>query len=188
MNNKPTFTDYLSILYKWKKFILINLTIITLIAVGIAFLIPIKYKATATVMMTDEGNSSGALSGMLNNVGSLLGGVLGSSSTSPVDKMFSYLESRKVMLNVIDKYDLIKYYDISTYKRDKALKALSEDVSFDLTENGLIEISMIHKDPKTSASIVNYFIEQADSLNRFYSAAFAKKYREFVEQRYFKNL
>ena len=187
MEKNPTLTDYLSIIFKWKKFLIINLVIVIILAVGFTYMLPIKYKATATVMMTDEGNNT-ALGGMLNNVGSLLGGVLGGSSTSPVDKMFSYLESRQLMLKVIKKFELAKYYEISDFKRDKALKALSGDVSFDLTENGLIEISMIHKDPKTSAMIVNYFIEQADSLNRFYSATFAKKYREFVEQRYFKNL
>lgn len=39
-----TFTDYLSVLLKWKKFLIINLLLIGIITTGITFLIPEKFK------------------------------------------------------------------------------------------------------------------------------------------------
>ncbi len=43
--------DYIYILYKWKKFLIINLIIVVGIATLVAFLLPKQYKATATIMI-----------------------------------------------------------------------------------------------------------------------------------------
>lgn len=182
------FSDYLSILFKWKKLIIYNLIFFTLVSVIISFIIPEKFKSVATIMIEDNDNRMGAFGGMLSNVGSILGGGLLGSAESKADRMFAYLESRKLLEQVIDSFRLVDYYDIKNYKRDKTLKALKNDVSFDLTENGLLEISMIHKDPKISADIVNYFVKILEEMNEFYSKEYAKNYRKFVEKRYLKNL
>ncbi|MBZ0178447.1 MAG: hypothetical protein K8F36_04070 [Melioribacteraceae bacterium] len=188
-SKKRTFTDFLSILYKWKKLLFINLLIIAFITLGITFLIPEKFKANSVIMLAEENSNMGALGNVLSNVGSsFLGSALLGSSGTGTEKLFGYLESRKILLNVVDKFNLIDYYDITSYKRDKVLKALRDDAKFDLTENGLLEISMIHEDPEIAASIVNYFVEVLDSLHRHYSLEYATSYRKFVEKRYFKNL
>jgi len=89
---------------------------------------------------------------------------------------------------IISKFDLVNYYEIEKFKRDKTLKAFKEDFKFDLNDNGFIEISMIHKNPETSASIVNYAIDELVKMNQLYAISYAKKYREFVEKRYLKNM
>ena len=182
------FSDYLSVLFKWKRFIILNLLFFTLIAVIVSFLIPEKFKASATIMIEDDNNRMGAFGGMLSNVGSILGGGLLGSAESKADRMFAYLDSRKLLEQVIDSFKLVEYYEIKNYKRDKTLKALRDDVSFDLTENGLLEITMIHKDPMISAKIVNFFVKILDEMNERFSKEYAKNYREFVEKRYLKNL
>ncbi len=187
MEHKPTFTDFLSILFKWKKFLIINLLIIGIVTTGITFLIPEKFKANATIMIQDDENM-GLLNSVMSSAGSLLGGALFGGGGSSLDKIFGYLESRKIFLNVIEKYKLINYYDYTKYKREKTLKAFREDAKFDLTQNGLIEISMIHESPDTAREIVNYFILALDSLNKEYASAHATSYRKFIERRYLKNL
>ncbi len=187
IEHKPTLTDYLSILYKWKKFLIINLLIIGIITTGITFLIPEKYKADATIMIQDDDNM-GLLNSVMSSAGSLLGGALFGGGGSSLDKMFGYLESRKTFLNVVEKYKLIDYYGYTKYKREKTLKAFRDDAKFDLTQNGLIEISMIHESPDTARKIVNYFISALDTLNKEYASAHATSYRKFIEQRYLKNL
>jgi tyrosine-protein kinase Etk/Wzc len=92
------------------------------------------------------------------------------------------------LLNVIDKFNLIEYYDFSKYKRERTLKAFREDAKFDLTQNGLIEISTIHESPDTARLIVDYFILALDSLNKEFTSAHATSYRKFIERRYLKNL
>ena len=62
------FSDYIYVLYKWKRFLFINLIIVGLITTGLVFLIPNEYKATATIMIPPD-NQMG-----LGGLSSLLGG------------------------------------------------------------------------------------------------------------------
>lgn len=185
--SKTTFTDYLSILYSWKKFFIITILLIAVITTTITYLIPEKFKASATIMISQEENK-GTLSNMLSNVGSLFGGSLFVQGSSSIDKMFGYLESRRIAEKVIKKFKLENYYGFSKYKHDRTLKAFREDVNFDLTTNGFIKISMIHESPDTSAMIVNYIVDLLDSLNHKIILENATSYRKFIEKRYQENL
>lgn len=182
-----SFTDYLSILLKWKKFLIINLLVVGIITTGITFLIPEKFKSDATIMIQEDDNM-GLLNSVMSSAGSLLGGALFGGGGTSLDKIFGYLESRKMFLDVINKYKLVEYYGFSEYKREKTLKAFRDDAKFDLTQNGLIEISMVHESPVTAREIVSYFISALDELNKEYTSAHATSYRAFIERRYMKNL
>ncbi len=184
---KPSFTDYLTILLKWKKFLIINLLLIGLVTTGISFLIPEKFKSVTTVMIQNS-DTGGILGGMMSDFGGVLGKAFGLGGGSAEDKLFGYLGSNQLAEKIIDKFNLVEYYEIEEYKRDKTLKAFREDFTADLNDNGFIEISMIHKNPETSAAIVNYAVEELEKMNRKYAVSYAKKYREFVEKRYFQNL
>ncbi|MFC2083897.1 hypothetical protein ACFLS9_02470, partial [Bacteroidota bacterium] len=46
--------DYLYILFKWRKLLVINLVIAIVVSVIFAFLIPKTYKATSTFMLAPE--------------------------------------------------------------------------------------------------------------------------------------
>lgn len=182
-----SFTDYLSIVFKWKKFIVINVLVIAIITTGITFLIPEKFKSNATIMIQED-ESSGLLNSVMSSAGSLLGGALFGGGAAPIEKFFGYLESRRILLDVIKRFNLIQYYDFSKFKLEKTLKALRDDATFDLTQNGLIEISMVHESPDTAKQIVDYFIRALDSLNQKFTSAHATNYRKFIEKRYLKNL
>ncbi len=182
------FSDYLYVLSKWKKFIIFNMIVILLVTAGLSLLIDNKYRAKATVMLPQNNSlGSSAISNMLAGASSLFGGAL-FGATDNTDRMLGILSSRTVLEKVIKKFDLIDYYDFSKYKNDKTLKALKDDAGFDIDENGMIEITMIHKDSVKSAQIVNYFIALLDSLNRTFSKKEATDYRVFLEGRYKKNL
>ncbi len=179
-------SDYLSILLNWKKMLIINLILVSLITIGITFLIPEKFKSTATLMI-QESQSSGLFGGMIQDLGGVFSKAFGGGGTSE-DKLFGFLGSNQLAEKIISKFKLDDYYEFKKYKREKTLKAFKDDFQYDLDDNGFIEISMIHKNPQISAEIVNYAIEELNNMNLKYAVAFAKKYREFVEKRYLKNL
>ena len=187
MEHKPTFTDYLSILYKWKKFLIINLLIVTIIATVVSFLIPEKFRSSTSIMIQDSGASS-MLGGVLQDFGSVFSKAFSGGGGSSEDKLFGFLGSNKLAEKIIKKFNLVDYYEVEKYKRDKTLKFFRKDFQFDLDDNGFIVISMIHKNPKISAEIVNYAVDELNKMNQQYATVYAKKYREFVEQRYNKNL
>lgn len=182
-------SDYLYILYKWKKFIIINMLVIIIGATILAFSLPLEYKSTAVVMIPpDNSMGLGGLTSLLSGKGggSSLGAKLFGVSGTSEDMLIGILNSRTAMTDVIQKFNLSKYYE--TDNLDKTIKALKADVSFGPNENGMIEISVINKDPKTGADIANYFVDLLDTLNLKFSVEQAKNNRIFIEKRYQKNL
>ncbi|MBK8943749.1 MAG: hypothetical protein IPM32_00625 [Ignavibacteriae bacterium] len=194
MNKEMTFTDYLSVLYKWKKFIIINLLIVTLISVTIVLIIPKTYKATATIMIPPDSQSS--LSG-LGGLSSLVGGkssfaALGSKifglSGASQDVILGILNSRSALTNIIQKFNLIEYYEIDDENMDKAIKAFSNDIYADANEFEMIEVSILNENPITSADIANYIVKLVDSINIKINTERATNSRIFIEKRYLKNI
>ena len=191
MSTTKSFSDYFYVLYKWKKFLIINLIIIGIAAGVYAFLLPLKYKATATIMIPQDNSSGlGGLSGFLGSnspLASMGANLLGISGTSQ-DMLLGILNSRTTLTKAINEFDLMNYYEIEDNNMSKALKAFSGDVSFDLTEYGMIDISVINKDPEKSAIISNYFVHILDSLNIKLNAERAHNNKIFIEKRYQQNL
>ncbi len=187
-----SFSNYLYVLYKWRKFLIINLLIVVILASTYAFLLPNQYKATATIMIPPD-NEMGGLGGL----SSLLGGkssiasmgsrLFGISNTSE-DLLLGIINSRSALTEVIQKFNLMDYYEIDDGNMDKAIKAFKSDISADPNEFGMIEFSITNEDPETSAKIANYLVSYVDSINILLNIERAKNNRQFVERRYLQNV
>jgi capsule polysaccharide export protein KpsE/RkpR len=190
-NKETKFGNYAYILYKWKKFLLINLLIIGIITTIIAFLLPNQYKATSTIMIPPENEMGlGGLTSLLggkSSIASMGSRLFGVSNTSE-DVLLGIINSRTALTDVIEKFNLMKYYEIDDDNMDKVIKAFKSDISSDPNEFGMIEFSVINEDPESSAEITNYMVMLVDSLNIEYNIARAKNNRIFIEQRYIKNV
>lgn len=187
--DNPRFNDYLWILIKWKKFIFINMVIITAFVAGLSFLIPDNFRATTTLMIPPDNSMS------LSGLGGLVSGrspaslgtkLLGISSSSE-DILLGILNSREAVTNAVKKFHLQEYYEIDD-NIDKVIKAFRSDLSFEVNEFGLIEINVVNKNPLLGADIANYFAEVLDSMNILLNTQAAKNNRTFIEQRYFQNI
>ncbi len=189
LNSKKSFTDYLTVLIKWKKFLFITWGTIVLSTTIVTFLIPVTYRATATVMVPPESSAGlsglgGILSGKSSSV-SLGSKLFGVTSTSE-DVLLGILNSRSAIINVINKFDLFKYYDINDSNFDKIVKVFRSDVSFETNEFGMIDINVINKNPKLCAEMANYIVKLLDSLNIKLNIEAAHNNRLFIENRYWK--
>jgi capsule polysaccharide export protein KpsE/RkpR len=71
---------------------------------------------------------------------------------------------------------------------DKVIKAFRNDISTDPNEFGMIDFSIINKDPNVSAEIANYLVTLVDSMNIEFSIQRAKNNRIFIEKRYLQNV
>jgi len=125
------FSDYLYVLYKWKKFMIINLLIVGLITTLIAFLIPNQYKATATIMIPPNDQMGlGGLTSLLGGKSSIASAgsrLFGMTNTSE-DLLLGIINSRTALRDVINKFNLMEYYDIDDKNMDKAIKAFQADI------------------------------------------------------------
>ncbi len=185
------FSDYTFILFKWKKFLLINLFCIAVIVTIIAFLIPKEYRATATVMIPqNEQMGLGSLTNLLGGkssiaaMGSKFFGVVNTSE----DVLLGILYSRRALTSTIYKFKLLDYYDIDDNNMDKAIKAFKSDISAEPNEYGMIDFSIVNKNPKKSAEIANFIVTLVDSLNIQFNIERSKQNRTFIEKRYIQNV
>ncbi|MFA6598896.1 MAG: hypothetical protein WCS69_14320 [Ignavibacteriaceae bacterium] len=189
--SNPSLSDYLFILFKWKNFILINLIVIGIIIAGISLLIPNTYKASAVVTIPPESSLGlGSLTGLLSgkSSGASFGSKLLGGSSASEDMIMGILNSRSAIVNTINKFRLMDYYEIEDKNYDKAVKAFVSDISFDLTTNNFFEINVVNKNPIKSAEIANYFVFLLDSLNTKINSEAAKNNRTFIEKRYLRNI
>jgi tyrosine-protein kinase Etk/Wzc len=188
---KPVLSDYLYILYKWKKFILINLFAVGILSIIIVLIIPNDYKSTATIMIPPESNMGlGGLTSLLGGKSSIasMGSKLFGVSNTSEDVLLGIINSRTALEKIVNKFELFEYYDIDDENWDKVLRAFTGDISADPNEYGMIEFSVINEDPETAAEMANYMVVVIDSLNIKYNIERAKNSRQFIEKRYLQNV
>ena len=186
---KKSSLSYFYIIYKWKKFFIINLILLGIIGLVISFLIPEKFKATSLVMAAPQNPfSMGGLTSMMGDNGSSLGARLLGLQGPGEDLIYGILNSRTELEQAIYKYNLMDYYGIDDENMDKALKAFRGDVNFEPTDNGLIEVSVINKNPELAAKMANFLVNLADSINIELNIKQARNNRSFIEDRYLKNI
>ncbi len=174
--------DYLIVLLKRKRLITgitFGAAIITAI---ISLIMPTIYRAETKILPPQQSGSSLAL-GMLSQMGGIpdiASAALGLKT--PGDLYVGILKSRTVADRIIDRFDLMKLYDVE-YRED-ARKQLVEDV-LDATgdkKSGLITISVEDKDPKRAADMANAFVEELKNLNRGLAVTEAAQRRLFFEE------
>ncbi len=189
--SKSSFWQFLYILTKWKWFIIAYFFAIMLVITIALLLIPRWYKAEASVLPPANSNILSGLSGlssMLQNVSPLISRSTGLGSSSPTYTYLAILNSRSVMDSVIDKFDLVKVYNIGSYPMEKTEKELRGNTNFDIDENDAINITVLDKDANRAASIANYFVTLLNEIFVKVSVEEAHNNRLFVQQRYEKNL
>jgi len=167
-----------------------------LLSALIAFLIPKRFQTTAKLMPPDQGSpgmtmammaaASGSAGSQLgtsqlgSNLGSIAGDLLGLKSSS--DLFIGVLQSRTVLDDVINKFDLKKVYS----------ERLMEDAREDLQKNtslsadrksGIISIQVIDKSPTRAAGIAAEYIGQLNKVVTVLNTSAAHRERVFLEDR-----
>lgn len=190
MEHQPKITDYLSILFKWKKLFIIVLLFVTIISTVISFLIPETFKSISRVILAPQNsNGMGGLSSLMSGNSALsLGAELFGSGSTNEDLILGLLNSRTIIEKVVNKYDLYDYYDENERNYDKLIKKMAGDLIFELNEFGMIEVGVINKNPNLAADIANSFVTYTDSINIELGVRAARNNRIFIENRYNKNV
>lgn len=176
--------NYLEVLLRWKNFIIVNVLLVSLLAIGVVLLLPNWYKATASILPPKQPDLFGATLGtnpLLKGLGAKSLGGLGKMSTGY--NYLAILKSRTSMERVINRFDLMSVYGISGGNMDKAVKELEENTLFETQDEDNITIDVYDKDPKRAADMANYFVEVLNSMSIQLATQEARNNREFIEKR-----
>jgi len=172
-----------SIAYRWRRFLVINVIAAAVISVIVALLLPKWYKSTASIIppkdqdMLNPLNAAGSvLKGL--NIGKRIGGnALGAYN------YLAILGSRTALDSVVRKFDLINVYDVSDSLMEEAVKELGENVEFELQDEDYITVEVYDKDPQRAADMANYFVELLNSISLRLGTREARNNREFIGKR-----
>jgi capsule polysaccharide export protein KpsE/RkpR len=164
----------------------------------IAFLIPKRFLSTARLMPPDQGGSGsgmslammaatgGGLGSQLgsgqagSSLGSMAGDLLGLKNSS--DLFIGVLQSRTVLDDVINKFDLKKVYS------DRLMEDAREDLQKNTSvsadrKSGIIEIQVVDKSPARAAEIAGEYINELNKVVVLLNTSAAHRERVFLEDR-----
>lgn len=167
---------------------LLKVTVISmLVSLSIAFLIPKRYKSSASIMPPDQqGSSSLMLAALashsfnLGPVGGLASGLLGDHSTTAL--FMDLLRSGTVSGRLIERFDLQHVYH-NRYRVDTAKHlARCTDIT-DSKKSGIITIQVEDTDPVRARDLAQAYLDELNRLVTSTSTSAAHRERVFIEQR-----
>ncbi|TAK63408.1 MAG: hypothetical protein EPO24_04310 [Bacteroidetes bacterium] len=177
--------DYIILILRWRKLLIINFLLLTSLAIIISFLLPKWYKSTASVLPPkDQGLLSAG--GLASSVLKSIPGLPRFSSASQNLGTYNYLailKSRTAAESVINKFNLIAAYGIEDKSLEKAISKLRDNTLFELQDDDNITIEVIDTDSKRAADIANYFVEILNTMSIQFATQEAKSNKEFIEKR-----
>jgi uncharacterized protein involved in exopolysaccharide biosynthesis len=184
------FMDFVTVISRYRKFFSRFIVLCTIGAMTITIFLPKWYKSTASVFPAEKADLLGGLEGITSLAKSFspskaLSSLSGNSET---DRYLAILKSSTVLNAVIQKFDLVRVYDITKYPIENTIKELLTNVDFKVEDEGNISITVYDKDPQRAADMANYFVEMLNKTNTELQGQNARGNRQFIEERYKKNL
>lgn len=182
--------DFLSVITMYRKFISRFIIICTIGTMIVTLLLPKWYKSTASVFPAEKADLLGGLEGIASLAKSFsptkaLSSLTGNTET---DRYMAILKSGTVLNAVIQKFDLVHVYDITSYPMEKTVKELLNNVEFNVETEGSLTIMVYDRDPQRAADMANFFVEMLNTKNTELQVQNAYGNRKFIEERYKKNL
>ena len=158
---EKNFLDYLIVLLKHKRkvfFITFGTALITAI---ISLLVPSIYQAGTQILPPQQNGTS--IAQIFSGTGSMsMGGSILNLQTSD-DLYVSLLESRTVLDRIIDRFDLLRIYNV-TVREDARRKLLGAVHIIADPKSEIITIDVEDKDPKRAADMANAFVEELKNM------------------------
>ncbi|MEE9552889.1 MAG: hypothetical protein V3W18_01225 [candidate division Zixibacteria bacterium] len=185
-NNGNSFIwAFIEIIVRWRRLLIINSFLATVLTLAVLLLFPNRYMATTSIMPPekDMGGMGMAAAMLPSGISSLLGGSGLSlpGMATPSDLYAAILRSNAVSMAVLEKNNLKEIYEA---KLDiDALLKLHDNTSIIVTPEGMIVLSYEDTDPLRAADVANCFIEELNRINRENLVSKARAMREFIEER-----
>ncbi len=155
--------DYIYLIARRWKLIIVNLLVICSAAAVISLLLPKWYTGTAVLLPPKERKEEfagfrGALAKLPIPTFRL------GEKGSPSDVVIGILKSRSVADSMVNKFNLIKLYEATN--REEAIRTLAENTTVKKTDEGLISVSVLDRSPVRAARMANAYVHFLDKINR----------------------
>jgi uncharacterized protein involved in exopolysaccharide biosynthesis len=180
-------TNLIVYIYQWRKPLLI-LTLAAMVLAAVfsapAFIKP-RYKSTVVVFPSTTNSVSKAL--LPQQVASRAQDILEFGDEQQSDQLIQVLGSDEIRTRIIEKFNLVKHYDLDTtgpYVRTTLYKTYDSNIKFKRTEFMSVEITVLDTDPDTAAAIANTIVDYANEVRNRIQQERAKKGLRIIEAEY----
>lgn len=176
-----TLVDYLMVLVRFRKMIIMITVTTVLISVTYSFFATKIYSSTAKILPPQQDNTLAAgFIGQFGGMAGLAGNLFGGSTQS--DLYVGMLQSETVSNAIIKQFKLREVYSTDTLS--DTYEALGKKVKFEAgRKDGIISITVEDKDPTRAANMANAFIEELGRLAVNVNRQGAGPNRAFLEER-----
>ena len=157
--------DLLTALHAGRWLIIGGTLAICVLAGGLSFLLPKEYEATVQILPPREKKESFGFSSMLSSL-PIPALRLGERGT-PSDISLATIGSMTTRRRMVEKFGLMQRYEVRTLT--DALEVLADNTTAAMTEEGMLGVSVLDKDPQMAADMANYYIVLLDSTNKRFS-------------------
>ena len=183
--------------YFWKRkfFIIVNVFIFSVLAAVVSLIMPKTFKADTSILLSTTQSGFN----LLSSLESLPIDYFNIGGESPeILTYLAILKSRTVRENVVNKLNLIEYFDADNMS--EAIISLADIVGIEVEEEGTIRVSAKtvtgwlagdadeQRVKKLAADIANQFVYELDLVHKNLKSESARNNRVFIEKRYEKTL
>lgn len=153
--------DLLQVVADNLRLLVIGPLVAGVIALGVTFVIPPTYTATASFLPPQQ--QQGMASSLLQSLGAI-GGLAGAASglKNPTDQYLSFLKSNAVEDELIRRFDLMARYDVKF--RSDARKNLEKNTRIMAGKDNIVTVAFDDRDPEFSARLANAYPEELTRL------------------------
>ena len=168
--------DLLTALHAGRWLIIGGTLAICVLAGGLSFLLPKEYEATVQILPPQEKKQSFGFSSMLASL-PIPALRLGERGT-PSDISLATIKSVTTRRRMVEKFGLMQRYEARTLTN--AIEVLSDNTTAAMTEEGMLGVSVLDKDPQMAADMANYYIVLLDSTNKRFAHKTASDRLDFI--------
>ena len=174
--------EILEILARRRRFVIGNTLLVTILAIGISFVLPKTYRAKTTVLPPESESPLSGLMGLSSgHVAMAVTNFALPLMATPSDLYASMMESETILNKVVDSLDLQRIY--KSESSWSAITSLRSDLLVKVEPDGIISVEVDARDKFLSASIANLIVSSLDDLNRELQNQKGKNYSKFLERR-----
>jgi uncharacterized protein involved in exopolysaccharide biosynthesis len=149
------------------------------VSLVISLLMTPIFKAETKIIPPQQGSSNVAMQ-LLNQLGGFASLASSAAGIKSQNEMYiGILRSRTVYDKIIDRFGLMKLYDVK-YRED-ARKSLAEVLTTKSGKDGMIVVSVEDRDPKRAADMANAFVEEMIGVSKGLALTEAAQRRLFFE-------
>ena len=156
--------NLISLVYNWRKQLIIVGCASAIISIIASFLITPKYKSEVIMFPTQTSSISKAL---LNENNTGKEDILKFGEEEEAEQMLQILNSDYIRSRICNKYKLMKHYDIDAkdkFRNTLLFKEYEENISFERTEFMSVKVTVMDKNPQMAADITNDIAALVDSV------------------------